>query len=213
MIDDKARLDFVKKLTKSVNGLAEKVFNKKVEVLPAKKTVEVFKKADAVERELQAVQLLQETVDRLLKVAYTKGFIDEKVKAETIKVQEMYDQYFLDFVKPLTIAFEKIQKQEAKFNEELQELSAETLGQEVADVYSTEFSKLKKDKTIKKRVDEIFTGVDTYGKLVDKQLELNVKAKNNSFENVPLVAEVKLVELNDQLSKAYQEQINNTKKR
>lgn len=213
MIDDKARLDFVKKLTKSVNGLAEKVFGKKIEVLPAKKTVEVFKKADAVERELQAVQLLQETVDRLLKVAYTKGFIDEEVKAETIKVQEMYDQYFLDYVKPLTIAFEKIQKQEAKLNEELQELSAETLGQEVADVYSTVFSQLKKDKTIKKRVDEIFTGVDTYGKLVDKQLELNVQAKNNSFENVPLVAEIKLVELNDQLSKAYQEQINNTKKR
>lgn len=213
MIDDKARLDFVKKLTKSVNGLAEKVFGKKIEVLPAKKTVEVFKKADAVERELQAVQLLQETVDRLLKVAYTKGFIDEEVKAETIKVQEMYDQYFIDYVKPLTIAFEKIQKQEAKFNEEFQELSAETLGQEVADVYSTVFSQLKKDKTIKKRVDEIFTGVDTYGKLVDKQLELNVQAKNNSFENVPLVAEIKLVELNDQLSKAYQEQINNTKKR
>ena len=143
MIDDKARLDFVKKLTKSVNGLAEKVFGKKIEVLPAKKTVEVFKKADAVERELQAVQLLQETVDRLLKVAYTKGFIDEEVKAETIKVQEMYDQYFLDYVKPLTIAFEKIQKQEAKLNEELQELSAETLGQEVADVYSTVFSQLK----------------------------------------------------------------------
>lgn len=213
MIDDKARLDFVKKLTKSVNGLAEKVFGKKIEVLPAKKTVEVFKKADTVERELQAVQLLQETVDRLLKVAYTKGFIDEEVKAETIKVQEMYDQYFLDYVKPLTIAFEKIQKQEAKFNEEFQELSAETLGQEVADVYSTVFSQLKKDKTIKKRVDEIFNGVDTYGKLIDKQLELNVQAKNNSFENVPLVAEVKLVELNNQLSKAYQDQINNTKKR
>lgn len=213
MIDDKARLGFVKKLTKSVNGLAEKVFGKKIEVLPAKKTVEVFKKADAVERELQAVQLLQETVDRLLKVAYTKGFIDEEVKAETVKLQEMYDQYFLDYVKPLTIAFEKIQKQEAKLNEELQELSAETLRQEVANVYSTVFSQLKKDKTIKKRVDEIFTGVDTYGKLVDKQLELNVQAKNNSFENVPLVAEIKLVELNDQLSKAYQEQINNTKKR
>ena len=40
-----------------------------------------------------------------------------------------------------------------------------------------------------------------------------MQAKNNSFENVPLVAEIKLVELNDQLSKAYQEQINNTKKR
>ena len=213
MIDDKARLDFVKKLTKSVNGLAEKVFGKKIEVLPAKKTVEVFKKADAVERELQAVQLLQETVDRLLKVAYTKGFIDEEVKAETIKVQEMYDQYFLDYVKPLTIAFEKIQKQDKKFEEKFQELSAETLEQEIADIFSAEFSKLKNNKDIVARVDEIFKEVDTYGKLIDKQLELNIQAKERSFDSIPMVAEVKLVELNKELAEQYQKQLNNTKKR
>lgn len=213
MIDDKARLDFVKKLTKSVNGLAEKVFGKKIEVLPAKKTVEVFKKTDTVERELQAVQLLQETVDRLLKVAYTKGFIDEEVKAETIKVQEMYDQYFLDYVKPLALAYEAIQKQNEKFEEKLRELSAETLGQEIADTYSTEFKKLKKDKDIQKRVDEIFKEVNTYGKLIDKQLELNIQAKERSFDSIPMVAEVKLVELNKELAEQYQKQLNNTKKR
>lgn len=213
MIDDKARLDFVKKLTKSVNGLAEKVFGKKIEVLPAKKTVEVFKKADAVERELQAVQLLQETVDRLLKVAYTKGFIDEEVKAETVKVQATYDQYFLDYVKPLALAYEQIQKQDKKFEEKLQELSAETLGQEVADIFSAEFSKLKNNKDIIARVDEIFKEVNTYGKLIDKQLELNIQAKERSFDSIPMVAEVKLVELNKELAEQYQKQLNNTKKR
>ena len=102
-----------------------------------------------------------------------KGFTDEKVKAETVKVQATYDQYFLDYVKPLALAYEQIQKQDKKFEEKLQELSAETLGQEIADTYSTEFSKLKKNKDIIKRADEIFKEVDTYGKLIDKQLELN----------------------------------------
>lgn len=210
---EEKKLNFVKQLVKAVNELAETVFGKKVEILPAKSTLAVYKKADTVERELQVVELVQETVDRLLKVAYTKGFIDEKVKAETVKLQEMYDQYFLDYVKPLALAFEQIQKQNEKFEEKLQELSAETLGQEIADTYSTEFKKLKKDKAIQKRVDEIFKEVDTYGKLIDKQLELNIQAKERSFDSIPMVAEVKLVELNKELAEQYQKQLNNTKKR
>lgn len=212
MMEDK-KLNFMEKLIKEVNALAKTVFGKKVEVLPAKHTKEVYKKADTVERELQVVELVQETIDRLLKVAYTKGFVDEKVKAETIKLQATYDQYFLDYVKPLALAYEQIQKQNEKFEEKLQELSTETLGQEIADVYSTEFKKLKKDKAIAKRVDEIFKEVNTYGKLIDKQLELNIQAKDRSFDNIPMVAEVKLVELNKELAEQYQKQLNNTKKR
>lgn len=211
--EEEKKINFVKTLVKAVNELAETVFGKKVEILPAKSTLALYKKADTVERELQVVELVQETVDRLLKVAYTKGFFDEKVKAETIKLQATYDQYFLDYVKPLALAFEQIQKQNEKFEEELRELSTETLGQEIADVYSTEFKKLKKDKAIQKRVDEIFKEVNTYGKLIDKQLELNIQAKDRSFDNIPMVAEVKLVELNKELAEQYQKQLNNTKKR
>ena len=116
-------------------------------------------------------------------------------------------------MKPLALAYEVIQKQNEKFEEKLQELSAETLGQEIADTYSTEFSKLKKNKDIQKRVDEIFKEVNTYGKLIDKQLELNIQAKDRSFDNIPMVAEVKLVELNKELAEQYQKQLNNTKKR
>lgn len=211
--EEEKKLNFVKQLVKAVNELAETVFGKKVEVLPAKSTMAVYKKADTIERELQVVELVQETVDRLLKVAYTKGFFDDKVKAETIKLQATYDQYFLDFVKPLALAFEQVQKQNEKFEEKLQELSVETLGQEIADIFSAEFKKLKKDKAIQKRVDEIFKEVDTYGKLIDKQLELNIQAKDRSFDNIPMVAEVKLVELNKELAEQYQKQLNNTKKR
>ena len=173
----------------------------------------LYKQADNVERELQVVELVQETIDRFLKVAYTKGYIDKEVQFETKRVQKLYDQYFLDYVKPLVLAFEQIQKQNEKFEEKLQELSAETLGQEIADTYSTEFKKLKKDKAIQKRVDEIFKEVNTYGKLIDKQLELNIQAKERSFDSIPMVAEVKLVELNKELAEQYQKQLNNTKKR
>lgn len=211
--EEEKKLNFVKQLVKAVNNLTETVFGKKVEILPAKSTLAIYKKADTVERELQVVELVQETIDRLLKVAYTKGFFDEKVKVETVKLQEMYDQYFLDFVKPLTLAYEQIQKQNEKIEEKLQELSTETLRQEIADTYSTEFSKLKKNKDIQKRVEEIFKEVDTYGKLIDKQLELNIQAKDRSFDNIPMVAEVKLVELNKELAEQYQKQLNNTKKR
>lgn len=211
--EEEKKLNFVKQLVKAVNELADTVFGRKVEILPVKSTLAVYNKAGTVERELQVVELVQETIDRLLKVAYTKGFFDEKVKAETIKLQEMYDQYFLDYVKPLALAYEQIQKQNEKFEEKLQELSAETLGQKIADVYSTEFKKLKKDKAIAKRVDEIFKEVNTYGKLIDKQLELNIQAKERSFDNIPMVAEVKLVELNKELAEQYQKQLNNTKKR
>lgn len=211
--EEEKKFNFVKQLVKAVNELAETVFGKKVEILPAKNTLAVYKKADTVERELQVVELVQETIDRLLKVAYTKGFFDDKVEAETIKVQATYDQYFLDYVKPLALAFEQIQKQNEKFEEKLQELSTETLGQEIADTYSTEFSKLKKNKHIIARVDEIFKEVNTYGKLIDKQLELNIQAKDRSFDNIPMVAEVKLVELNKELAEQYQKQLNNTKKR
>jgi len=212
-IHEEKRNAFVKQLIKEVNDLAETIFGKKVELLPAKKTRVVYLDANTVERELQVVELVQETIDRLLKVAYTKGFFDEKVKAETIKLQATYDQYFLDYVKPLALAYEQIQKQNEKFEEKLQELSAETLEQEIADTYSTEFSKLKKNKHIIARVDEIFKEVDTYGKLIDKQLELNIQAKERSFDNIPMVAEVKLVELNKELAEQYQKQLNNTKKR
>lgn len=211
--EEEKKLNFVKQLVKAVNGLAETVFGKKVEILPAKNTLAVYKKADTVERELQVAQLYQETIDRLLKVAYTKGYIDKDVRDKTVKVQETYDQYFLDYVKPLALAFEQIQKQNEKFEEKLQELSAETLGQEIADTYSTEFSKLKKDKAIQKRVDEIFKEVDTYGKLIDKQLELNIEAKERKFNSVPVVAEVKLIELNKELQEKYQKQLEDTNKR
>ena len=211
--EEEKKLNFVKQLVKAVNGLAETVFGKKVEILPAKSTLAIYKKADTVERELQVVELVQETVDRLLKVAYTKGFFDEKVKAETVKLQATYDQYFLDFVKPLTLAYEQIQKQNEKFEEKLQELSSETLGQKIADTYSTEFKNLQKNKDIIKRVNEIFKEVKTYGQLIDKQLELNIQAKERSFDNIPMVAEVKLVELNKELAEQYQKQLNNTKKR
>lgn len=212
-IHEEKRNAFVKQLIKEVNDLAETIFGKKVELLPAKKTRVVYLDANTVERELQVVELIQETVDRLLKVAYTKGFFDDKVETETIKLQATYDQYFLDYVKPLALVYEQIQKQDKKFEEKLQELSAETLGQEIADTYSTEFSKLKKNKDIIKRADEIFKEVDTYGKLIDKQLELNIQAKERSFDNIPMVAEVKLVELNKELAEQYQKQLNNTKKR
>ena len=211
--EEEKKLNFVKQLVKAVNELAETVFGKKVEILPDKSTLAVYKKANTVERELQVVELVQETIDRLLKVAHTKGFFDDKVETETIKVQATYDQYFLDYVKPLALAYEAIQKQNEKFEEKLQELSAETLGQEIADTYSTEFNKLKKNKDIQKRVDEIFKEVNTYGKLIDKQLELNIQAKERSFDNIPMIAEVKLVELNKELAEQYQKQLNNTKKR
>lgn len=212
-IHEEKRNAFVKQLIKEVNDLAETIFGKKVELLPAKKTRVVYLDANTVERELQVVELLQETIDRLLKVAYTKGFIDKEVKNQTIKVQATYDQYFFDYVKPLALAYEQIQKQDKKFEEKLQELSAETLGREIADTYSTEFSKLKKNKDIIKRADEIFKEVKTYGQLIDKQLELNIQAKERSFDNIPMVAEVKLVELNKELAEQYQKQLNNTKKR
>lgn len=214
MSENKQKLDFVSRLIDNVNGLAGDVFiKKKIEILPVKQTLALYKQADNVERELQVVELVQETIDRFLKVAYTKGYIDKEVQFETKRVQKLYDQYFLDYVKPLVLAFEQIQKQNEKFEEKLQELSAETLGQEIADTYSTEFKKLKKDKAIQKRVDEIFKEVNTYGKLIDKQLELNIQAKERSFDSIPMVAEVKLVELNKELAEQYQKQLNNTKKR
>lgn len=213
MMNEKARLEFIKELANSVNDLAKITFDKKIELLPVEKTVEAYKKADSVERELQVVSLVQETVDRLLKVAYTKGYIDKEVRDKAVKVQETYDIYFTDFAKPLTVAYEQIQKQNKNFEEQLQELSAETLKQEIADAYQATFNQLKKDKSIKKRVDEIFDKVDTYGKLIDKQLELNEQAKEKSFSSVPLVAEVRLVELNRELGDKYQEQLDNTKKR
>lgn len=214
MSENKQKLDFVSRLIDNVNGLAGDVFiKKKIEILPVKQTLALYKQADNVERELQVVELVQETIDRFLKVAYTKGYIDKEVQFETKRVQKLYDQYFLDYVKPLVLAFEQIQKQNEKFEEKLQELSAETLGQEIADTYSTEFKKLKKDKAIQKRVDEIFKEVNTYGKLIDKQLELNIQAKERSFDSIPMIAEVKLVELNKELAEQYQKQLNNTKKR
>lgn len=212
-MDEKSRLDFIKGLFEDVNGLAKITFGKKIELLPVEKTVEAYKKADSVERELQVVQLVQETVDRLLKVAYTKGYIDKEVRDKTVKVQEIYDIYFTDFAKPLTVAYEQIQKQNKNFEEQLQELSAETLKQEIADAYQATFNSLKKDKSIKKRVDEIFDKVDTYGKLIDKQLELNILAKERKFSSVPVVAEVKLIELNKELQEKYQKQLEDTNKR
>lgn len=213
MINEKARLEFIKELASSVNDLAKITFDKKIELLPVEKTVEAYKKADSVERELQVVSLVQETVDRLLKVAYTKGYIDKEVRDKTVKVQETYDIYFTDFAKPLTVAYEQIQKQNKNFEEQLQELSAETLEQEIADAYQATFNQLKKDKSIKKRVDEIFDKVDTYGKLIDKQLELNILAKERKFNSVPVVAEVKLIELNKELQEKYQKQLEDTNKR
>lgn len=203
----------VENLISGVNNLAKVVFGEEIEILPKEQTLELYEQADTIERELQVVELVQETVDRLLKVAYTKSFIDKEVEKETVILQAVYDTYFLAYVKPLTLAFEQIQKQNRKFEEQLQELSAKTLSEEIASVYNTEFSKLKKDKAIAKRVDEIFKGVDTYGKLIDKQLELNIQAEAKTFNNVPLVAEVKLIELNKELAEKYQEQLNNTKKR
>lgn len=213
MMNEKARLEFIKELASSVNDLAKTTFDKKIELLPVEKTVEAYKKADSVERELQVVSLIQETVDRLLKVAYTKGYIDKEVRDKTVKVQETYDIYFTDFAKPLTVAYEQIQKQNKNFEEQLQELSAETLKQEIADAYQATFNQLKKDKSIKKRVDEIFDKVDTYGKLIDKQLELNILAKERKFNSVPVVAEVKLIELNKELQEKYQKQLEDTNKR
>lgn len=213
MINEKARLEFIKELASSVNDLAKTTFDKKIELLPVEKTVEAYKKADSVERELQVVSLVQETIDRLLKVAYTKGYIDKEVRDKTVKVQETYDIYFTDFAKPLTVAYEQIQKQNKNFEEQLQELSAETLKQEIADAYQATFNQLKKDKSIKKRVDEIFDKVDTYGKLIDKQLELNILAKERKFSSVPVVAEVKLIELNKELQEKYQKQLEDTNKR
>lgn len=213
MMDEKSRLEFIKELASSVNDLAKTTFDKKIELLPVEKTVEAYKKADSVERELQVVSLVQETVDRLLKVAYTKGYIDKEVRDKTVKVQETYDIYFTDFAKPLTVAYEQIQKQNKNFEEQLQELSAETLKQEIADAYQATFNSLKKDKSIKKRVNEIFDKVDTYGKLIDKQLELNILAKERKFSSVPVVAEVKLIELNKELQEKYQKQLEDTNKR
>lgn len=207
------KIENVEALVISVNNLAEIIFGEEIEVLPKEQTLDLYEQADTIERELQVVELVQETIDRLLKVAYTKSFIDKEVKKETEIVQAVYDTYFLAYVKPLTLAFEQVQKQNKEFEEQLQELSAQTLSEEIAGVYNTEFSKLKKDKTITKRVDEIFKGVDTYGKLIDKQLELNIQAEARSYNNVPLVAEVKLIELNKELAEKYQEQLNNTKRR
>lgn len=203
----------VENLIFGVNNIAKVIFGEEIEILPKEQTLELYEQADTIERELQVVELVQETVDRLLKVAYTKSFIDKEVKKETEILQAVYDTYFLAYVKPLTLAFEQVQKQNRKFEEQLQELSAKTLSEEIASVYNTEFSKLKKDKAIAKRVDEIFKNVDTYGKLIDKQLELNIQAEAKLFNNVPLVAEVKLIELNKELAEKYQEQLNNTKKR
>lgn len=210
---DKERLELIEKLIKSVNDLANTTFGKKIELLPAEKALEAYKKADSVERELQVAQLYQETIDRLLKVAYTKGYIDEDVRDKAVKVQETYDTYFTEYVEPLTRAFNYIQEQNKAFEEFIQELSAETLKQEIADAYQATFNQLKKDKSIKKRVDEIFDKVDTYGKLIDKQLELNILAKERKFNSVPVVAEVKLIELNKELQEKYQKQLEDTKKR
>nr|DAY44100.1 MAG TPA: hypothetical protein [Bacteriophage sp.] len=210
---DKERLELIEKLIKSVNDLANITFSKKIELLPAEKALEAYKKADSVERELQVAQLYQETIDRLLKVAYTKGYIDKEVRDKTVKVQETYDIYFTEYVEPLTRAFSYIQEQNKIFEEFVQELSAETLKQEIADAYQATFNQLKKDKSIKKRVDEIFDKVDTYGKLIDKQLELNILAKERKFNSVPVVAEVKLIELNKELQEKYQKQLEDTNKR
>lgn len=211
--EEEKKLSFVKQLVKAVNGLAETVFGKKVEILPAKSTLAVYKKANTVERELQVVELVQETIDRLLKVAYTKGYIDKDVRDKAVKVQETYDTYFTEYVEPLTRAFNYIQEQNKAFEEFVQEFSAETLKQEIADAYQSTFNQLKKDKSIKKRVDEIFDKVDTYGKLIDKQLELNILAKERKFNSVPVVAEVKLIELNKELQEKYQKQLEDTNKR
>ena len=210
---DKERLGLIEKLIKSVNDLANTTFGKKIELLPAKKALEAYEKADSVERELQVAQLYQETIDRLLKVAYTKGYIDKDVRDKAVKVQETYDTYFTEYVEPLTRAFNYIQEQNKDFEEFVQELSAETLKQEIADAYQATFNQLKKDKSIKKRVDEIFDKVDTYGKLIDKQLELNILAKERKFNSVPVVAEVKLIELNKELQEKYQKQLEDTNKR
>ena len=210
---DKERLELIEKLIKSVNDLANITFGKKIELLPTEKALEAYEKADSVERELQVVSLVQETVDRLLKVAYTKGYIDKEVRDKTVKVQETYDIYFTEYVEPLTRAFNYIQEQNKAFEEFVQELSAETLKQEIADAYQATFNQLKKDKSIKKRVDEIFDKVDTYGKLIDKQLELNILAKERKFNSVPVVAEVKLIELNKELQEKYQKQLEDTNKR
>lgn len=210
---DKERLELIEKLIKSVNDLANITFGKKIELLPAEKALEAYEKADSVERELQVAQLYQETIDRLLKVAYTKGYIDKDVRDKAVKVQETYDTYFTEYVEPLTRAFNYIQEQNKAFEEFIQELSAETLKQEIADAYQATFNQLKKDKSIKKRVDEIFDKVDTYGKLIDKQLELNILAKERKFNSVPVVAEVKLIELNKELQEKYQMQLEDTNKR
>lgn len=210
---DKERLELIEKLIKSVNDLANITFGKKVELLPAEKALEAYERADSVERELQVAQLYQETIDRLLKVAYTKGYIDKEVRDKAVKVQETYDIYFTEYVEPLTRAFNYIQEQNKAFEEFVQELSAETLKQEIADAYQATFNQLKKDKSIKKRVDEIFDKVDTYGKLIDKQLELNILAKERKFNSVPVVAEVKLIELNKELQEKYQKQLEDTNKR
>ena len=210
---DKERLELIKKLIKSVNDLANITFGKKIELLPAKEALKAYEKADSVERELQVAQLYQETIDRLLKVAYTKGYIDKDVRDKAVKVQETYDTYFTEYVEPLTRAFNYIQEQNKAFEEFIQELSAETLKQEIADAYQATFNQLKKDKSIKKRVDEIFDKVDTYGKLIDKQLELNILAKERKFNSVPVVAEVKLIELNKELQEKYQKQLEDTNKR
>lgn len=210
---DKERLELIEKLIKSVNDLANITFGKKIELLPAEKALEAYEKADSVERELQVAQLYQETIDRLLKVAYTKGYIDKDVRDKAVKVQETYDTYFTEYVEPLTRAFNYIQEQNKAFEEFIQELSAETLKQEIADAYQSTFNSLKKDKSIKKRVDEIFDKVDTYGKLIDKQLELNILAEEQKFNSVPVVAEVKLIELNKELQEKYQKQLEDTNKR
>lgn len=210
---DKERLELIKKLIKSVNDLANTTFGKKIELLPAEKALEAYEKADSVERELQVAQLYQETIDRLLKVAYTKGYIDKDVRDKAVEVQETYDTYFTEYVEPLTRAFNYIQEQNKAFEEFIQELSAETLKQEIADAYQATFNQLKKDKSIKERVDEIFDKVDTYGKLIDKQLELNILAKERKFSSVPVVAEVKLIELNKELQEKYQKQLEDTNKR
>lgn len=210
---DKERLELIKSLIKSVNDLANTTFGKKIELLPAEKALEAYEKADSIERELQVAQLYQETIDRLLKVAYTKGYIDKEVRDKAVKVQETYDTYFTEYVEPLTRAFNYIQEQNKAFEEFIQELSAETLKQEIADAYQATFNQLKKDKSIKKRVDEIFDKVDTYGKLIDKQLELNILAKERKFNSVPVVAEVKLIELNKELQEKYQKQLEDTNKR
>lgn len=210
---DKARLEFIKELANSVNDLAKTTFGKKIELLPVEKTLEAYKEAGTIQQRLQIAQLVQETIDRLLKIAYTKGYIDEEVRDKTVQVQALYDTYYTNDVKPLAKTFEKKQKEEKAFEEFVQELSAETLKQEIADAYQATFNSLKKDKSIKKRVDEIFDKVDTYGKLIDKQLELNILAKERKFNSVPVVAEVKLIELNKELQEKYQKQLEDTNKR